>query len=291
MVDALRGKRSRNGESRETTPPQDPVTARACDRPNSANLGNRWPRQGVLFGSALLAVGNARQGDVRFLQGGCGALVFGGSPAAGPFVSGVPGALLVGVRVYGGVGVAILVTPGLVHAWAYQGPQHVVGVGVGVGAGVGVGVGGGCWWCVSSCGRWTLVRSGLLRARVHQCRGAWQRYGALCEVVVRGVGRDARDVVAVPGGRDRGPSVGLPPARVRVELAGSGSGESPSPDAATSSAARIAWPGLGGGGMAARDRGKSVQGLPIRGRWWCGRVRSGPRRYKIRPQPGGVISR
>ena len=106
----------------------------------------------------------------------------------------------------------------LVHTCAYQGPQPVVGEGEGEAEGWvrAKGCGWGSWQCGSNRGRWTLVRSGLLRARAHQRRGVRRRYGVLCEVVVRGVGRNAQDVVAVPGGRDRGPSTGLPSERVRA---------------------------------------------------------------------------
>jgi len=103
-------------------------------------------------------------------------------------------------------------------------------------AGRGRGVLPGSWTACSvrvGCGSarvfWTLVRSGLLRTRAYQGRGVRRRYGMLCEIIVQIVGQKAQDVVAVPGMRDRGPSAGLPPERVRAEPAGSGSEKSPRP--------------------------------------------------------------
>jgi len=204
-------------------------------------------------------------------RAGCGASVSRESAAtrsgsAGQLVSGVPGALLVGWGWgFAGCGVAILMISGLVGTWVYQDPQQVVG------EGKGWSWSWSCWRCGSSRGRWTLVRSGLHGTRAHQGRGFRRRYGTLCEVVVRDVGRDARDVVTETGGRDRDPSAGLPPERVR-----GGAGEKcfrgvAEADGAACRHATTANPRRGRRGrrwgMAARDHGNPRRGR--RGRW-CG---------------------
>ena len=73
----------------------------------------------------------------------------------------------------------------------------------------------------------------------------------LCEVVVRDVGRDAQDVVAVPGEQDPGPLAGLSPEWVRGEA---DQGEA---DQGEAEADGGAWRG-----MAAV---RSLRGPPVRG--------------------------
>jgi hypothetical protein len=53
-----------------------------------------------------------------------------------------------------------------------------------------------------------LETFGVLRAVGHQGRGYWRQYGGICAFLVRGVGPGAQDVVAAPGMREWGPSVG-----------------------------------------------------------------------------------
>jgi len=131
---------------------------------------------GGLFGSTSLAVGITREGDVRVQQGRL-------------WCSGFP-------MISGDRGRWTLVRSGLLGAWVYQGLQYVVGrvkAGAAGGAAATAAVGP---WCGAVC-------SVPVRIKVAESGGDMGRYARL----------SSQDVVTVSGGRDRGPSAGLLPAR------------------------------------------------------------------------------
>ena len=92
----------------------------------------------------------------------------------------------------------------------------------------------GCWLHLTAGGRSQILETcGVLDARTYQGRGVWRRYSVLCEVIVRSVGPDAQDVVAVPGIRDGAHWLDVVPAWWTIEgeaggfVVGYGSDERP----------------------------------------------------------------